>query len=373
MGAAQSREFNDNPPKILEAKDLAAVANYIKSGKCKNVFVMAGAGISTAAGIPDFRSPDTGIYSNLAKLGLPNPEAVFDIEYFRVNPKPFYELARELAPGKFKPTLTHSFIRLLHEKGFLHTCFTQNIDTLERRAGIPPEKLIEAHGSFATQRCIDCREPYPDDDMADAIQFGVVPVCLDPSCGGLVKPDIVFFGEAMPSNFHNAIPSLQTARDALAIVLGTSLMVRPFALLPVLVPEETCPRLLVNLDHVGDFGNRTDDVIVLAKCDEGVLMLCRELGWEKELMQLWKETQGRPVEEEGKQENQDQQPLTKEDKKLEKDMDQLVEDAQRALTIGNTEDDKAQNAGPLLKVQEEILIQDETSKDGGGSDSDATV
>ncbi|KDQ12037.1 hypothetical protein BOTBODRAFT_34903 [Botryobasidium botryosum FD-172 SS1] len=383
MGAAQSFEFNDDPPKILEAKDLAAIASYIKSGKCKNVFIMAGAGISTAAGIPDFRSPDTGIYSNLEKLGLPNPEAVFDIQYFRIKPEPFYELARELAPGKFKPTLTHAFIRLLHEKSLLHTCFTQNIDTLERRAGVPPDKLVEAHGSFATQRCIDCREPYPDDDMADAIRRGVVPVCLDPSCGGLVKPDIVFFGESLPPNFHSALPALQTAEDSLAIVLGTSLKVRPFALLPEMVPE-TSPRLLINLDHVGSFGSRTDDVIVLAKCDEGVIMLCRELGWEDELKRLWNEAQGgtaeqgpeqekeKEKEKEKEQEAQGHQALAKEDKNLESDMDQLVKDAQRALAIGDAESDKARIVEPLLEVREELSKQEEAPKDGV-PDSDATV
>lgn len=64
-----------------------------------------------------------------------------------------YTLASELYPGSYRPTVTHAFIRLLCEKKKLHTCFTQNIDTLERRAGVPPKYIFEAHGSFATQRC----------------------------------------------------------------------------------------------------------------------------------------------------------------------------------------------------------------------------
>lgn len=108
-----------------------------------------GAGIGTSAGIPDFRSPETGLYANLSRLNLPYAEAVFDITYFRTNPEPFYTLAQELYPGKFRPTITHSFIALLEKKGLLLKLFTQNIDCLEREAGVPDDKIIEAHGSFA--------------------------------------------------------------------------------------------------------------------------------------------------------------------------------------------------------------------------------
>jgi NAD+-dependent protein deacetylase SIR2 len=108
-----------------------------------------GAGISTSAGIPDFRSPETGLYANLARLNLPYAEAVFSIDYFRNKPEPFYILAQELYPGKYRPTITHSFINLLHKKGLLLKLFTQNIDCLEREAGVPGDKIIEAHGSFA--------------------------------------------------------------------------------------------------------------------------------------------------------------------------------------------------------------------------------
>lgn len=106
-----------------------------------------------------------------------------------------YALAKELEPGKFRPSLTHSFIRLLSDKARLGMCFTQNIDTLERRAGVPPEKLIEAHGSFATHACIDCSASYPDEKMTIAVNTQTIPRCA--KCKGLVKPNIVFFGEAV--------------------------------------------------------------------------------------------------------------------------------------------------------------------------------
>lgn len=78
-------------------------------------------------GIPDFRSPDTGLYSNLEKYNLPFPEAIFDIDFFKSNPKPFFVLVKDLYPGAFNPTPSHCFIRLLHEKGLLLRHYTQVI------------------------------------------------------------------------------------------------------------------------------------------------------------------------------------------------------------------------------------------------------
>lgn len=154
------------------------------------------------------------VQSNLARLNLPHPEAVFEIGFFRRNPIPctshlfnknydtcsihifqVYTLAHELYPGKFRPTITHSFVRLLAEQSLLHTCFTQNIDTLERRAGVPDNKVIEAHGSFATQRCIDCKRPFDDEKMKEHIEAKKIAKCE--VCRGYVKPDIVFFGEGV--------------------------------------------------------------------------------------------------------------------------------------------------------------------------------
>ncbi|KAK5085816.1 Sir2 histone deacetylase Hst2 [Lithohypha guttulata] len=174
----------DVPPITLKARTVEAVADYIKKNNVKRIVVMTGAGISTSAGIPDFRSPNTGLYANLARLNLPYAEAVFDISYFRNNPRPFYELAHELYPGKYRPTVTHSFISLLNKKGMLLKAFTQNIDCLEREAGVPGDKLVEAHGSFATQRCIDCGTEFPDDRMKDTVAIKEIPYCERTRCEG---------------------------------------------------------------------------------------------------------------------------------------------------------------------------------------------
>lgn len=136
-----------------EDADMRHVARLLEGAQ--NVIVMAGAGLSTAAGIPDFRTPGTGLYYQLEKYELPDPQAVFDIDYFRTRPEPFHMLAREMWPGKFAPTDAHAFIRLLADEGKLLRCYTQNIDGLERLAGVPPDKLVECHGTFATAHAID--------------------------------------------------------------------------------------------------------------------------------------------------------------------------------------------------------------------------
>lgn len=81
----------------------------------------------SAAGIPDFRSPGFGLYHNLQKYNLPDPQDIFEIEFFKNNPKPFFTLAKEMYPGTFKPTVCHYFIRLLEEKGLLLRHYTQVI------------------------------------------------------------------------------------------------------------------------------------------------------------------------------------------------------------------------------------------------------
>ena len=248
----------------------------------------SGAGISTSAGIPDFRSPDTGLYANLARLDLPYPEAVFDISFFRNNPLPFYTLAHELYPGKYRPTISHSFVRLLSDKGLLLKLFTQNIDCLDREAGVPEDQIVEAHGSFAHNHCIECSSSFPDDLMWQAVNKRDVPHCLTPQCNGLVKPDIVFFGEQLPSEFHRN-RSLPSSADV-CIVMGTSLTVQPFASLPDLCSEGV-PRVLINLERVGGLGSRPDDVLLLGDCDAGVRRLAAALGWEKDLEGLWAGTE----------------------------------------------------------------------------------
>ncbi|KAH0631550.1 hypothetical protein JD844_005923 [Phrynosoma platyrhinos] len=241
-----SRTLNlgsDKPEKVLDELTLEGVSRYMLTDKCKKVICMVGAGISTAAGIPDFRSPGTGLYANLQQYNLPYPEAIFEIGYFKQHPEPFFALARELYPGQFKPTVCHYFMRLLKEKGLLLRCYTQNIDTLERVAGLDTEDLVEAHGTFFTSHCISstCRKMYSLEWMKEKIFSSLIPKCE--KCESVVKPDIVFFGENLPSRFFSLMDSV----SALVVCpqgQGSSSS-------SCIVPTNT-PRLLINKEKTGE-------------------------------------------------------------------------------------------------------------------------
>jgi NAD+-dependent protein deacetylase SIR2 len=185
--------------------------------------------------------------------------------------------------------------------------------------------IVEAHGSFATQRCIECKTEFPDAMMKTAVQAKEVPRCVRNTCDGLVKPDIVFFGEALPEAFHGN-RTLPASAD-LAIVLGTSLTVQPFASLPSFVGEET-PRILINLERVGSLGSRADDVLLLGDCDAGVRKLADALDWLDELEELWQHTN--PTREDQKYQ---QLPVKIGDEKLEEEVDQLTRDIDSTLKL----------------------------------------
>jgi NAD-dependent histone deacetylase SIR2 len=247
-----------------------------------------GAGISTQAGIPDFRTPGTGLYSNLEKLNLPYPEAVFDIDYLRKRPEAFFTLADGLYPGEFEPTKFHRLMKEVADRGYLRRLYTQNIDTLERLVGVDADLIVEAHGSFAENHCIDCGTEMTVEDLKAEMRRDkhkgkiAVPRCI--VCGGIVKPDIVFFGEGLPFRFFQCMEEDLPDYADLVIVAGTSLTVHPFARLPDMVGSDTV-RVLFNAEHVGSFGDRKNDVLVLGDCDENALRFTKLLGWSADMLQ----------------------------------------------------------------------------------------
>lgn len=367
MGNDESSELltpADTPPLTLAARTLPALAAHLRAGHAHNIVILSGAGLSTSAGIPDFRSPETGLYANLARLQLPYAEAVFDMGYFARDPAPFYALARELYPGRWRPTIAHAFVRLLHEKGMLLKHFTQNIDCLDREAGVPAGKIVEAHGSFARQSCINCKAPYPAEAMKEHVAKGEVPRCG--GCdGGLVKPEIVFFGEALPAEFFDNMDLL--GRADLCIVMGTSLTVQPFAALPGMVPKGV-PRVLINLERVGGLGGQPDDVLLLGDCDEGVCQIAHACGWLDELVELWESVGGKlnPKHPALNQRQVDPELETEpamrvktKDEAVADEVDKLTKDVERSLKISKDHERKTREA----------LVEEGEEEDKGGREA----
>ena len=278
------------PPPPMTMDDVAA-----RLRGAKKIVVMCGAGISVSAGIPDFRTPGTGLYDNLQAYGLPFAEAIFDIGFFEHNPKPFYHLAKEMWPGNFEPTPTHKFLKLLDDRGVLLRCFTQNIDSLEAAAGLPPAQIVAAHGNFDGAHVAHRFDgggdggPVDVDALRDAIMAGEEGPggwrAFNKAHGGLAKPSITFFGEALPKRLGERAGIDLPEADFL-IVMGTSLKVQPFASLVDFV-EPKVPRLLINREAVGDsfrFGEPgSRDVFLQGDCDDGVRRLVEMLGWEAKL------------------------------------------------------------------------------------------
>ncbi|TMS37414.1 hypothetical protein L596_004349 [Steinernema carpocapsae] len=238
----------------------------------KNILVLTGAGVSVSCGIPDFRSAN-GIYARLHNdfPELPNPQAMFDIEFFKKNPKPFFNFANELYPGQFKPSISHMFIKMLEDQGKLLRNYTQNIDTLETVAGI--KNVIECHGSFKTATCQDCGHKVGCDDIKADVLAKRVAMCSE-CLLGVVKPDIVFFGEGLPRHFHSSVDEDKEVADLL-IVMGSSMKVQPVGLIPNHLPNHV-PQILINREVLTSKVNC--DIQLLGDCDVIVKQLCMLLG-----------------------------------------------------------------------------------------------
>lgn len=203
----------------LQCADLLAQAH--------RVVALTGAGISTAAGIPDFRGPE-GLYR---QAGIDHPENIFDIDTFRKDPSLFYRFHGTFlqALERVQPTFTHTFLAQEEQRGRLKGVVTQNIDALHQRAG--SRQVLEIHGSVWDTFCTRCHAHYDYQlSVTKTLREGI-PHC--DRCRGVLKPDVVFFGEAV--KHLDACQTMVVEADLL-LVLGTSLTVMPAALLPALCP-----------------------------------------------------------------------------------------------------------------------------------------
>jgi NAD-dependent deacetylase len=189
----------------------------------KRTVALTGAGISVPSGIPDFRSPGTGLWENV------DPMEVAHISVFLGDPQRFWSYYRPrfgMLADK-EPNAAHRALAELEARGMLAAVVTQNIDTLHRKAG--SRQVIEVHGTIDTASCWDCKARFPLQQVTEMFDEQGVARC--DGCGGAVKPDVVLFGELLPERAMEEAYGLCAGADLL-LCIGTSLEVYPAAGLP---------------------------------------------------------------------------------------------------------------------------------------------
>ena len=207
--------------------------------------VFTGAGVSTESGIPDFRSPG-GIWDQFDPEEFTYQNFVGSLEGRRK----YWQLGRHVYPviRDAEPNAAHHAIADLHRLGRLDCVITQNIDNLHQRAGVPAEKVIELHGNATRARCLDCGRPYTRDEIHEGLERGVeIPAC-DPPCCGIIKPQTILFGETMPAQ-ETLEAELRAKRSDLFVVVGSSLVVYPAAMMPLYAKQAGAALVIVNLSE----------------------------------------------------------------------------------------------------------------------------
>lgn len=218
------------------------------------IVVFTGAGVSTESGIPDFRSPG-GIWSRF------DPEE-FTIYRFLASPETRLKQWRILIESGVivdaQPNGAHFAVAELEKLGKLDCVITQNIDNLHQKAGNDPDRVYELHGTMNHARCLGCQQRYAMKDLLARIRLDAgAPLC--PACDGILKPDVIFFGEQLPAEaLRQAVD--HSRRCDLLIVVGSSLVVYPAAYMPTYAKEAGAAVAIVNLT-VTDFDPHADVVI----------------------------------------------------------------------------------------------------------------
>ncbi|MFN3467480.1 MAG: SIR2 family NAD-dependent protein deacylase [Candidatus Brocadiales bacterium] len=221
---------------------------------------LTGAGVSTSAGIPDFRSPESGLWNDPEKMFL------FTSLGFAHNPKGFYEFGRQLLPLflNARPTKAHLFLARLEEMGKLRCVITQNIDGLHQKAG--SKRVLEVHGSLSQGRCIGCGKESLLEEMVRKIEGGEIPPLCN-HCKDVLRPNIVLFGEALPEGvFSEAEEELRHCD--LLLVMGSSLVVYPVAEMPLVALEYNARFILLNCQPI-QYDSQAD-VVLQTSIEEAV-------------------------------------------------------------------------------------------------------
>lgn len=247
----------------MHDKSIADLAVLIR--EASRCVAFTGAGVSTPSGIRDFRGKN-GLYLTV------DAERMFDIDLFFLDPSVYYALAKDFVYGldEKEPSLVHRSLAALEERGYVDAVITQNIDLLHEKAG--SKRVIEIHGSPAVHRCPGCGAVRTFAEVAPVARAGSIPVCA--GCGRTLKPDITFFGEALPKQALDE--AIEEARKAdLMLVLGSSLLVHPAAGLPERTLRAGGKIVIVNEQSTPLDGSAT---LRFADLEETFRMLMEELG-----------------------------------------------------------------------------------------------
>jgi NAD-dependent deacetylase len=219
---------------------------------------LTGAGISTPSGIPDFRSPNTGLWTRF------EPLEVASLTAFRHNPEQFYQWLHPLAIHMVAahPNPAHLALARLQKAGFISVIITQNIDGLHRQAG--SKDVLEVHGTLDTMTCTHCFRRYPASDyIDDYIHHCTIPYCK--ACGNILKPDVILYDEQLPAQTWLKAKEATKQCD-LMFVVGTSLEVMPSAKLPLEALDHGARLIIVN--NTATFLDVRADVIIHADVAE---------------------------------------------------------------------------------------------------------
>ncbi|MFP3880417.1 MAG: SIR2 family NAD-dependent protein deacylase [Dehalococcoidia bacterium] len=207
----------------------------------ERIIVFTGAGVSTESGIPDFRSPG-GIWTRY------DPEDFTIHKFLSSRETRIIHWKMYAETGLFtrsEPNAAHYAAAELYQMGKLDCVITQNIDNLHQKAGIPEDKVFELHGSMRWVVCLGCGRRFPLSEVLQKVEEGIeLPDC--PDCGNILKPDVVFFGEALPQDtLTEAIRRSQSCD--LFIVIGSTLIVYPAAYMPTYALSAGAKLAIVNL------------------------------------------------------------------------------------------------------------------------------
>ncbi len=215
---------------------ISQAASLIK--KSKHTVALTGAGISTPSGIPDFRSPGSGLWTRA------EPMEVASLSAFRHHPERFYAWFHPLAVQihAAQPNPAHLALAQLQSAGYLGAIITQNIDGLHSRAG--SKDVVEVHGTMRTLTCTNCYQQVPADMiMDDYLQRCTIPHCQ--VCGSILKPDVILYEEQLL--VQTWIKAEEATKNCtLMLVAGTSLEVMPSARLPIVAVEHGAKLIIVN-------------------------------------------------------------------------------------------------------------------------------